>query len=80
MTPEWFLENDGFYDNYNRDVKVFAGEYAARGANDNKPNNPQSNTLQSAIAEAAFMTGLERNADVVYMASYAPLFARDGYA
>lgn len=65
MSPGWFLENDGRYDGYDRDVKVFAGEYASQG-----------NTLRNALSEAAFMTGLERNADVVYMASYAPLFAR----
>lgn len=67
-SPEWFLENDNRYDSYDRGTKVFAGEYASQG-----------NTLYNAIAEAAYMTGLERNADVVYMASYAPLFARDGY-
>ncbi len=71
MSPEWFLENDGRYDQYDRGTKVFAGEYAANGA--------YGNTLYSAIAEAAFMTGLERNADVVFMASYAPLLARIGY-
>ncbi|HIW57373.1 MAG TPA: carbohydrate binding domain-containing protein [Firmicutes bacterium] len=79
MTPEWFFENDDFYDDYNRSVKVFAGEYASRNDGDNRPNYPQANTLLSAISEAAFMTGLERNADVVCMASYAPLFARVGY-
>lgn len=68
MDPSWFLENDGRYDKYDRSVKVFAGEYASKG-----------NTLKNALAEAAFMTGLERNADVVYMASYAPLFARLNY-
>ncbi|MFQ9933420.1 MAG: alpha-L-arabinofuranosidase C-terminal domain-containing protein [Lachnospiraceae bacterium] len=76
--PEWMLENSGFYDKYPRDIKVFAGEYAAHvvpGAF----NNPSSNTLYAALAEAAFMTGLERNADVVVLASYAPLFARIGY-
>lgn len=77
MSPEWFLENDTRYDNYDRSTKVFAGEYAAHttlaGAGEKK------NNLESAVAEAAFMTGLERNADVVYMASYAPLFARLDY-
>lgn len=68
MSPSWFLENDNRYDSYDRNVKVFAGEYASQG-----------NTLQNALAEASFMTGLERNADVVYMASYAPLFARINY-
>lgn len=79
MTPEWFFENDGFYDDYPRDIKIFAGEYASRAEGENKPNYPQANKLSSAISTAAFMTGLERNADVVYMASYAPLFARVNY-
>ena len=79
MTPEWFFENDGFYDDYPRDIKIFAGEYASRFDGENKPNYPQANKLSSAISTAAFMTGLERNADVVYMASYAPLFARVNY-
>ena len=43
-------------------------------------NRPDANTLGGALAEAAFLTGLERNADVVVLASYAPLFARVGYA
>ena len=68
--PEWFLENAGRYDHYSRSgPKVFAGEYAARAPN-------AANNLQSALAEAAMMTGFERNADVVRMASYAPLFGR----
>lgn len=75
--PNWFLEHTDYYDeaNYSRDVntmtdtrfggemKVFLGEYAA-----------QSNTLKAALAEAAYMTGLERNGDIVVMAAYAPLF------
>lgn len=70
-SAEWFLKNAQRYDSYDRGTKVFAGEYAANGSG--------NNTLYSAIAEASFMTGFERNADVVYMASYAPLFCRDGY-
>ncbi|WP_167615162.1 alpha-L-arabinofuranosidase C-terminal domain-containing protein [Maribellus sediminis] len=68
-SPEWFLENAERYDSYDRNgPKVFAGEYAA---------HPKSrdNNVAGAIAEAAFMTGLERNADVVHLATYAPLFA-----
>lgn len=75
--PEWFLKNTDYYDeeNYKRSsdemtdtiygggIKVFLGEYAAR-----------SNTLRAALAEAAYMTGLERNGDIVRMAAYAPLF------
>ncbi|MEI6946092.1 alpha-L-arabinofuranosidase C-terminal domain-containing protein [Paraflavisolibacter sp. H34] len=72
--PEWFLANAGRYDNYPRNgSKVFAGEYAAQSDKTVSINN--KNNWQTAIAEAAFMTGLERNADVVNMASYAPLFA-----
>ncbi len=78
-SPEWFLSNAARYDSYDRKgPKIFAGEYAAHskgvGNGDNK------NNWQSALAEAAFMTGLERNTDVVVMASYAPLLAHvDGW-
>ncbi|MBO6247214.1 MAG: carbohydrate binding domain-containing protein, partial [Bacteroidales bacterium] len=67
---EWFLSQGARYDNYDRKgPKVFAGEYAchARGA--------KWNHAYAALLEAAFMTGIERNADVVHMATYAPLFA-----
>jgi alpha-L-arabinofuranosidase len=77
--PEWFLQNASRYDNYDRNgSKIFAGEYAAQSDKTVSVNN--KNNWQTAIAEAAFMTGMERNADVVYMASYAPLFAHvDGW-
>lgn len=72
--PQWFLSNAGRYDKYDRNgPKVFAGEYAAHSKDNN--NAEGRNNWESAIAEAAFMTGLERNADVVNMASYAPLLA-----
>lgn len=72
--PEWFFQNANRYDNYPRNgSKVFAGEYAAQSDKTVSVNN--KNNWQTAIAEAAFMTGLERNADVVNLASYAPLFA-----
>lgn len=72
--PQWFLKNAARYDAYDRTgPKIFAGEYAAQSVATVSPEN--KNTWQCALAEAAFMTGLERNADVVYMASYAPLFA-----
>ncbi len=75
--PEWFLQNTNYYDadryirpaenmtdtHYGGGIGVFLGEYAAR-----------SNTLKAALAEAAYMTGLERNGDIVKMAAYAPLF------
>ncbi|SFH34271.1 alpha-L-arabinofuranosidase C-terminal domain-containing protein [Pedobacter insulae] len=74
MPPEWFLKNAGRYDNYDRNgAKIFAGEYAAHV--DGKIVGSNRNLWEAAIAEAAFMTGLERNAGVVDMASYAPLFA-----
>lgn len=78
VKPQWLYDHVDFYDNYPREVKVFSGEYAAHPASGF--NKPQANTLEGALAEAAFLTGVERNADVVYLASYAPLFARLGYA
>ncbi|WP_447642005.1 MULTISPECIES: alpha-L-arabinofuranosidase C-terminal domain-containing protein [Chitinophagaceae] len=73
-TPEWFLDNVTRYDNYPRNgSKVFAGEYAAQSNGIAEATN--KNSWITALAEAAFMTGLERNAAVVQMASYAPLFA-----
>jgi alpha-L-arabinofuranosidase len=72
--PEWFLKNATRYDAYDRSsYKIFAGEYAAQSKAVCSPDN--ENTWRCAIAEAAFMTGLERNADVVNLCSYAPLFA-----
>jgi alpha-L-arabinofuranosidase len=72
--PEWFLANSHRYDNYDRNgPKVFMGEYAAQS--DYTVSVKNRNNLECALAEAAYMTGLERNADVVRMASYAPLFA-----
>jgi alpha-N-arabinofuranosidase len=74
MAPEWFLTNTGRYDKYDRSgPKVFAGEYAAQ--TDSTTSARNRNNWKGAIAEAAFMTGLERNGDVVQMASYAPLLA-----
>jgi alpha-L-arabinofuranosidase len=78
--PEWFLANANRYDSYDRksNSKVFAGEYAGQSDKVVSPDN--HNNWQTALAEAAFMTGLERNADVVAMASYAPLFGHvDGW-
>lgn len=69
--PEaWFLSQGARYDNYDREgPKVFAGEYACHG------KGKKWNHFHAALLEAAFMTGLERNADIVHMATYAPLFA-----
>lgn len=78
--PEWFLSNATRYDNYDRKSlsKVFAGEYA--GQSDKVVSVDNQNNWRVALAEAAFMTGLERNADVIEMASYAPLFGHiDGW-
>ncbi|MFF1375010.1 alpha-L-arabinofuranosidase C-terminal domain-containing protein [Streptomyces sp. NPDC058308] len=68
-SPQWFLENNDRYDSYDRNgPKVFLGEYASQG-----------NTFGNALSEAAYMTGLERNADMVQLASYAPLLANEDY-
>ncbi|WP_030344026.1 alpha-L-arabinofuranosidase C-terminal domain-containing protein [Streptomyces sp. NRRL S-1022] len=68
-SPQWFLQNNDRYDSYDRSgPKVFLGEYASQG-----------NAFKNGLAEAAYMTGLERNADVVELASYAPLFANEDY-
>ncbi len=72
---DWFLSQGARYDNYDRKgPKVFAGEYACHG------KGKKWNHYNAALLEAAFMTGLERNADIVHMATYAPLFAHvDGW-
>ena len=80
MPPQWFLDNVKFYDKYDRNIKVFAGEYAAHPKGSGKFNTPTANTLEGAVCEAAFLTGVERNADAVVLASYAPMFARLGYS
>ena len=73
-SPEWFRENATRYDEYDRSgPKVFAGEYAAQSVAIASPEN--KNNWECALSEAAFMTGLERNADVVHLTSYAPLMA-----
>ena len=69
MEPDWFFSNADRYDSYDRKgPKVFAGEFAAHDY-----TNDRGNSFLSALAEAAFMTGLERNADIVRLATYAPL-------
>ncbi|MCS6829425.1 MAG: alpha-L-arabinofuranosidase C-terminal domain-containing protein [Armatimonadota bacterium] len=67
-SPEWFISQANRYDRYDRNgVKIFVGEYAVtQGAG--------TGNLRAALGEAAFMTGIERNGDVVIMAAYAPLF------
>jgi alpha-L-arabinofuranosidase len=77
--PDWFFRNASRYDNYPRNSsRIFGGEYAAQS--DHTVSIDNKNNWLTALSEAAFMTGLERNADVVSMASYAPLFAHvDGW-
>lgn len=77
VKPEWFYDHTDFYDNYPRKIKVFSGEYAAHPVYGQDAT--AANTLGGALAEAAFLTGVERNADLVVLASYAPLFARVDY-
>ncbi|MFA6718596.1 MAG: alpha-L-arabinofuranosidase C-terminal domain-containing protein [Prevotella sp.] len=81
MAPDWFLKNANRYDNYDRrGPKVFAGEYASHVKDLGKEPTVAMNNFEAALSEAAFMTGLERNADVVHQATYAPLFAHvDGW-
>lgn len=68
-SPTWFLQNNERYDSYDRNgPQVFLGEYAS-----------QDNKFFNALSEAAYMTGLERNADVVRLASYAPLLSNEDY-
>lgn len=75
-TPDWFLDNSARYDRYDRTgPKVFMGEYAAQSVKTVSPDN--RNNWDCALAEAAYLTGLERNGDVVTLSSYAPLFGHE---
>jgi alpha-L-arabinofuranosidase len=66
--PDWFIWNSNKYDTYDRKgPKIFIGEYAVTSGTGN-------GNLRGAIGEAAWMTGMERNSDIVFMSSYAPLF------
>ncbi|THG96501.1 hypothetical protein EW026_g5341 [Hermanssonia centrifuga] len=78
--PSWFAENSFYYDSFERNgTKYFEGEYAAISTNANDIFGTSADgrllfpTMQSSSGEAAFMTGLERNSDIVFAASYAPL-------
>ncbi len=72
-TPGWFINNQDFYDKYDRNKsKVYLGEYAAH-----LPGRP--NNIETALAEALYLTAVERNGDVVTMTSYAPLLAKDNH-
>lgn len=69
IDPNWFISNQRRYDKYPRNAgQVYLGEYASWG-----------NKLRNAIGEAAYMTSLERNGDVVRMASYAPMLAKKNF-
>lgn len=68
-TPGWYFNHRDYYDNYDRNgTKVYLGEWASKG-----------NNVSNALVEAAYMTNVERNADVVVMSSYAPLLAKEGH-
>lgn len=70
VNPGWYIHNQDFYDKYDRNgTKVYLGEWASR-----------NNKFENALVEALHMTNLERNADVVLMESYAPLFCKDGHS
>lgn len=83
-TPQWFEEQSTRFDSYRRGgSRVYFGEYAANsmlgqvsesGESEGMRPMNESNKLDTALGEAAFLTGVERNSDVVAMASYAPLF------
>ena len=75
MDSSWFPSHVNRYDKYPRTTKVFLGEYAAHEPvqGSRRPNN-----LYAALCEAAYLTGIERNSDVVVMSCYAPLLAREG--
>ena len=69
QSPEWFLAHYHRYDDFKaEDPKVFLGEYASWG-----------NTYYNALVEAAFMTGLEKNAHAVSLACYAPMLCNIDY-
>lgn len=71
QSPGWFIYNQQYYDSYDRsNPKVYLGEYASH-----LPGRP--NNLETALAEALYLTSIERNADVVHFTSYAPLLAKD---
>ncbi len=73
-TPEYFVENRTLFDDYDRKgPEIFIGEYAVNGGN-------TIGSLECALAEAAFLTGVEKNQDIVRLSAYAPLFQNANYA
>ncbi|KZP13421.1 glycoside hydrolase family 51 protein [Athelia psychrophila] len=80
QTPTWFAENSFYYDDFERNgTQYFEGEYASTSTNASSLYGTAAEgrflfpEVQGSVGEAAFMTGLERNADIVFAASYAPL-------
>ncbi|WP_291530324.1 alpha-L-arabinofuranosidase C-terminal domain-containing protein [Bacteroides sp. UBA939] len=72
VEPGWLIHNQDYYDRYDRSkAKVYLGEYAAH-----LPGRP--NNVETALAEALYLTAVERNGDIVEMTSYAPLLAKEG--
>ena len=68
-SPDWFIKNHRRFDSFDRSgPKIFVGEYASHSG--------QGNALFNAVSEAAYLTGVERNGDIVEMTCYAPLFAK----
>lgn len=73
VDPAWLVYNQDYYDNYDRNgTKVYLGEWAAH-----LPGRPSN--METALAEALYLTAVERNADVVSLSSYAPLLAKDNH-
>lgn len=73
VSPGWFIHNADFYDSYDRDgTKVYLGEYASHVPG-------RASSLEAALSVALYLTNVERNADVVTMTSYAPLFAKQNH-
>ena len=82
-SPGWFINNQDYYDHYARtyinnegkrvpSTKVYLGEYASHIGN-------RTNCIETALSEALYLCSVERNADIVEMTSYAPLFAKQGH-
>lgn len=73
VEPGWMIHNQDYYDRYDRSkAKVYLGEYAAH-----LPGRPSN--VETALAEALYLTSVERNGDIVSMTSYAPLLAKEGH-
>lgn len=71
-TFDWMRANYNKYDNYPRAIGVYNGEYAANGSGYGRYGN-----MNSALGEAIYMLGMERNSDVCRMASFAPIFTHE---